>query len=144
MVAPIIVRNPILTLTQLVAGVPTGSPVDVSDDVAKVELAPTIPTSSVQTFSGKYQQAEDVEWAGTASIVVNEDTSTNWTPLVGELVRCKLYDRSELTWYRQFDSEVIFDPGLGGPTAPGGARRSRRAGIPGLSQRRVAPGPGRR
>ena len=71
MVAPIIIRNPILTLTKLVDGTPTGSPVDVSDDVAKVELAPTIPTSTVSTFSGKYQTADDVEWAGTASIVVN-------------------------------------------------------------------------
>lgn len=119
---PIIIRNPIITLTELVDGVPTGSPVDVSEDTSKVELAPTIPTTTVQTFAGKFQQAGDVEWAGTISIVVNEDTSTNWAPLVGSKVRAKVYDRSDLTWYRQFDSEVLFDPGLGGPTAPGAAR----------------------
>lgn len=123
MVAPIIIRNPVATLTKLVDGTPTGTAVDVSDDVAKVELSPTVPTTTVQTFSGKYQQSGDVEWAATASIVVNEDTSTNWAPLVGEMVRVKLYDRgADLTVFRQFDSEILIDPALGGPTEPGAAR----------------------
>lgn len=122
MAAPIIIRNPVATLTQLVAGTPTGSPVDVSDDVSKVELTPSVPTTNVQTFSGKYQQAGDVEWAASATIVVNADTSENWADLVGEQVRVKLYDRSDLTSYRQFDSEILFDPALGGPTQPGQAR----------------------
>lgn len=119
---PIVIRNPIITLTELVAGVPTGAAVDVSEDTSKVELAPTVPTSQVQTFAGKFTQAGDVEWAGTISIVVNEDTSDNWAPLVGSRVRAKVYDRSDLTWYREFDTEVLFDPGLGGPTQPGQAR----------------------
>jgi len=122
MVAPIIIRNPVATLTELVGGTPTGTPVDVSDDVAKVELTPTIPTVTVTTFSGKYQQSDAVEWAATASIVVNEDTSDNWTPLVGSAVRVALYDRGDLTWYRQFDTEVQINPALGGPTGPGAAR----------------------
>lgn len=122
MVAPLIIRNPVATLTKLVAGVETGAAVDVSDDVSKVELTPTIPTSNVQTFSGKYQQTGDTEWAATASIVHNEDLEANWAPLVGESVRVKLYDRADQTIYRTFDSEVIFNPALGGPTQPGQAR----------------------
>lgn len=123
MAAPIIIRNPILSITKLVAGVPTGSPVDVSDDVSKVELTPTIPTSTVSTFSGKYQTADDPEWAGTASIVVNADTGTNWEPLVGSPVQVKLTDRGDtLGTYRQFDSEILFNPALGGPTQPGQPR----------------------
>lgn len=123
MVAPIVIRNPIMTLTQLVAGVPTGSPVDVSDDVASVELTPSIATSDIKTFSGNYQTAEAPTWEGSATIVINEDTSTNWTPLVGETVRAKLYDRgADTTRYRQFDTEILFDPTLGGPTEPGEAR----------------------
>lgn len=123
MAAPIIIRNPIMTLTQLVAGVPTGTPVDVSDDVSVVELTPDIPTTSVKTFSGNYQQAGDADWSCQATIVVNEDTYSNWDPLVGELVRVKLFDRgADATRYRQFDSEVIINPGIGGPTEPGEAR----------------------
>lgn len=122
MTAPLIIRNPIATITKLVDGVETGAAVDVSDDVSKVELTPTLPTTNVQTFSGKYQQAGDPEWAGSVSIVYNEDIEANWTPLVGFPVRVKLYDRQELTTYRTFDSEVLFNPALGGPTQPGQAR----------------------
>lgn len=123
MAAPIIIRNPVLTLTELVAGVPTGTPVDVSDDVQVAELEPDIQTSDVKTFSGTYQQAADPTWSGTLTIVVNEDTYTNWEPLVGKLVRAKLYDRgADTTRYRQFDTEVIINPGIGGPTEPGEAR----------------------
>jgi hypothetical protein len=122
MVAPLIIRNPIATLTKLVAGVESGAAVDVSDDVSKVELTPSLPTSNVQTFSGKYQQTGDVEWAGSATIVHNEDLDANWTPLVGFPVRVKLYDRQDQTVYRTFDSEVVFNPALGGPTQPGQAR----------------------
>lgn len=122
-VAPIIVRNPILTLQELIAGVPTGTAVDVSDDVAVVELSPDIPTSDVKTFSGVYQQAGDPTWSGQASIVVNEDTYTNWEALVGKQVRAKLLDKgADATRYRQFDTEVIFNPGIGGATEPGEPR----------------------
>ena len=123
MAAPIVIRNPILTLTKLVDGTPTGAAVDVSDDVGKVELTPTIPTTTVSTFSGKYVQADDPEWAGTASIVVNADTGTNWAPLVGFRARAALSDRGDAAGtYRQFDTEILFNPALGGPTQPGQAR----------------------
>lgn len=123
MVAPIIIRNPSMTIQELAAGVPTGTPVDVSDDVAVVELEPDIQTSDVKTFSGTYQQAADPTWTGTLTIVVNEDTYSNWQALVGKLVRCKVYDRgADTTRYRQFDSEVVINPGIGGPTEPGEAR----------------------
>lgn len=122
MVAPIIIRNPILSLAPLVDGVP-GTAVDVSDDVSKVELTPTIGTTDVVTFSGTYQSANDPTWAGTASIVVNEDTGANWAPLVGSRVRAQLSDRGDVAGtYRQFDSEILINPGLGGPTQPGQAR----------------------
>lgn len=137
MTAPLIIRDPIATITKLVAGVETGAAVDVSDDVAKVELTPTVPTTNVQTFSGKYQQAGDPEWAGSASIVNNEDLEANWTPLVGFQVRIKLFDRAELTTYRTFDSEILFNPALGGPTAPGAARTFDMA-LPVLSQPTIA------
>jgi hypothetical protein len=121
--APIIIRKPVMTLETLVAGVPTGTPVDVSDDVSKVELTPSIATSDVKTFAGTYQSADEPTWAGSASIVVNDDTSTNWTPLVGQQVRAKLYDRgSDTTRYRQFDTEILIDPTIGGPTEPGNPR----------------------
>jgi hypothetical protein len=123
MVAPIIIRNPVMSLVELVDGTPTGTPVDVSDDVSVVELTPTIPTTDVKTFSGTYQSSGDPTWAGKATIVVNEDTSTNWAGLIGKAVRAKLYDRgADTTRYRQFDTEILFDPTLGGPTEPGTAR----------------------
>lgn len=122
MVAPIIIRNPIMTLTKLVDGTPTGAAIDVSDDVSKLELTPTIPTSNVQTFSGNYQTAGDPTWAAAATIVVNEDTQSNWAPIVGEQVRVKVQDRTDSPAFRTFDSEILFDPAIGGPTQPGQAR----------------------
>src|SRR5687767_3258359 len=77
-VAPIVVRNPILTLQELAAGVPTGTAVDVSDDVSAVSLDPDVPTDDITTFSGTYQSAGDVAWSGEATIVVNVDTYANW------------------------------------------------------------------
>jgi hypothetical protein len=123
MTAPIVIRNPIMSLVELIAGVPTGTPVDVSDDVSKVELTPTIPTTDVKTFSGVYQSSGDPTWVGKATIVVNEDTSSNWGPLIGKTVRAQLFDRgADTTRYRQFDTEILIDPTLGGPTEPGAAR----------------------
>lgn len=121
-VAPIIVRNPVLTLQVLLAGVPTGTAVDVSDDVSAVSLDPDVPTDDVTTFSGTYQSAGDVSWSGEATIVRNVDTYANWDALVGKTVRAKLYDKgADTTRYRQFDTEIVFNPGLGGSTEPGEA-----------------------
>jgi len=122
MVAPIVIRDPVMSIAVLTAGVP-GTYVDVSDDVQALELEPDVPTTDVTTFSGIYQTAGAVSWAATATIVVNADTFTNWETLVGESVRIKVYDRgADTTRYRQFDSEIVFNPGLGGPTEPGEAR----------------------
>lgn len=119
-VAPIVVRNPILTLQELAAGVPTGTAVDVSDDVSSVELEPDVPTDDITTFSGTYQTAGDVTWSGSVTIVRNLDTYANWDALVGKTVRAKLFDKgADATRFRQFDTEVIFNPGLGGTTEPG-------------------------
>lgn len=121
-VAPIVVRNPVLTLQELAAGVPTGTAVDVSDDVSTVELEPDVPTDDITTFSGTYQTAGDATWSGSVTIVRNLDTYANWDALVGKSVRAKLYDKgADMTRYRQFDTEVIFNPGLGGSTEPGEA-----------------------
>lgn len=123
---PIIIRNPTMSIQSLdAAGVPTGTPVDVSPDVAQVALSPTLPTTTVTTFAGKFTATDDPEWGNaTAGIVVNEDTATNWAALVGDRVEVKIFDRAELTWFRRFVSEVIYNPALAGATAPGSARTS--------------------
>lgn len=126
-IAPIIIRKPTMTLTALdpATGVPAGAAVDVSPDVAQVELAPDIPSSTVTTFAGKWTAIDDPEWgSATCGIVVNEDTQANWEPLVGSKVQVQIKDRPELTWYRAFESEVVYNPALAGITQPGQPRTS--------------------
>ena len=123
MVAPIIIRNPTMSLDILTAGTPAGAPVDVSDDVAVLELTPSVTTKDVKTFSGTYQSAGEPTWSGRIKIVVNEDTYSNWDALVGEQVRAKVLDRgADTARYRQFDTEILINPGIGGPTEPGSER----------------------
>lgn len=123
---PIIIRHPTMSVQSLdAAGAPTGSAVDISPDVAQVTLTPTVPQTTITTFAGKFTATDDPEWgAATVGIVVNEDTATNWAPLVGDRVQVKIFDRGELTWWRQFESEIIYNPALAGITQPGSARTS--------------------
>ena len=53
------------------------------------------------------------------SIVVGDDTEDNWTPLVGQKVQAQVFDRGPAASgdkYRAFDTEILFDPSLGGST----------------------------
>jgi hypothetical protein len=102
-------------------------PVDVSEDVAQVTITPTVPSTTVTTFAGKFTATDDPEWGtATVGIVVNEDTAENWSDFVGAgpNVEVQIFDRTELTWYRRFLSEVIYNPALAGVTQPGAARTS--------------------
>ena len=126
-IAPIIIRKPTMFIQALdpATGAPVGTPVDVSPDVAQVELAPEIPSSTVTTFAGKWTAIDDPEWgSATCAIVVNELTQANWEPLVGQTVQVQIKDRPELTWYRQFESEVVYNPAVAGITQPGQPRTS--------------------
>ena len=55
-------------------------------------------------------------------MTVNADTDSNWSPLVGKTVRAELYDRTDATKYRTFDTQINLNPSLYGPTTPGEAR----------------------
>lgn len=127
-IAPIIIRNPTMTLQVLdpTTGDPGLAPaVDVSADVASVEIAPDVPQNTVSTFAGKFTALDDPEWgSATCAIVVNEETNTTWETLVGQKVQVQIKDRPELTWFRQFESEVVYNPALAGITEPGSARTS--------------------
>jgi hypothetical protein len=117
MTRPIIIDHPKLVLMELdAAGAPVGSAVDVSCDVASAELSPEQDIETVSTFCGKYRVMGDPEWSLTLGLVIGVDTSTNWAALVGSSVEVRIYDRQDSTQYRMVESEIPFDPSLGGPT----------------------------
>ncbi len=125
MVAPIIIRNPTMLILPWDATGTPGTPVDVSSDVASVEISPDVPQDVVSTFAGKFTALDEPEWgSATVAIVVNEDTHTTWETLVGSKCQVQIKDRPELTWYRAFDSEIVYNPGLAGITEPGQPRTS--------------------
>lgn len=123
MVAPIIVYRPLLHLQPLdEAGDDDGSPVDVSCDMSSVELTPDTPTTDVKTFCGNFQVPDDIIVGATFEVTVNAETDANWSALVGKRVRAELYDRTDSTKYRTFETQIMLNPSLYGPTTPGEAR----------------------
>lgn len=123
MTAPIIVRNPLLHLQPLDdAGEDDGALVDVSCDMASVELSPETPTVEATTFCGNFTIPDEVSVGATFEVTINADTDANWSAIVGRTVRAELYDRSDATRYRTFDTIVPINPSLYGPTTPGETR----------------------
>lgn len=123
MVAPIIVYRPLLHLQPLDEdGEDDGSPVDVSCDMSSVELTPDTPTTDVTTFCGNFQIPDDVTVGATFGVTVNGETDANWSALVGKRVRAELYDRTDATKFRSFETQIMLNPSLYGPTTPGEAR----------------------
>lgn len=123
MVAPIIVYRPLLHLQPLDEdGEDEGSPVDVSCDMSSVELTVDTPTTDVTTFCGNFQIPDDIIVGATLEVTVNAETDANWSALVGQSVRAELYDRTDATRYRTFNTQINLNPSLYGPTTPGEAR----------------------
>ncbi len=123
MVAPIIIRKPLLHLQPLdEAGADDGALVDVSCDMQSVELTPETPTIDVATFCGNFSVPDEVTIGASFEVAVNVDTDTNWAPLVGKSVRAEVYDRDDASRYRTFDTIVPINPSLYGPTTPGETR----------------------
>ena len=123
MVAPIIVYRPLLHLQPLdEEGEDDGAAVDVSCDMSSVELTPDTPTTDVTTFCGNFQIPDDIIVGATFEVTVNADTDANWSALVGRSVRAELYDRTDATKYRTFNTQIMLNPSLYGPTTPGEAR----------------------
>lgn len=123
MVAPIIVKNPLLHLQPLTdEGADDGALVDVSCDMASVELSPDTPVIDVKTFCGTFSIPDDPAISATFEYTINNDTDANWAAVVGKMVRAELYDRSDASRYRTFDTIVTINPSLYGPTTPGEAR----------------------
>jgi hypothetical protein len=123
MTAPIIVYRPRLWLQPLDEdGVDTGAAIDVSCDMSSVELGVDTPTTDVTTFCGNFQIPGDITVSATLEVTVNPDTDTNWAALVGQRVRAELYDRNDSSRYRTFETQIMLNPSLYGPTTPGEAR----------------------
>jgi hypothetical protein len=116
---PIIIRKPIFRVAPYGVDDILQPPVDLSADVSAVELSPDVAIDTVSTFTGKFRVADEPEWSATISIVVTEDTSTNWAPLVGQKVQAQVFDKGPAATgdrYRAFDTEILLDPSLGGST----------------------------
>ena len=65
---------------------------------------------------------DDITAGATFEVTVNADTDANWSPLVGKRVRAELYDRTDSSKYRTFETQIQLNPSLYGPTTPGEAR----------------------
>jgi hypothetical protein len=123
MTAPIIVYRPLLHLQPLdEAGADDGAAVDVTCDMASVELNVETPTVDVATYCGNFTIPDDINVDATFEVTVNADTDANWSALVGRRVRAELYDRTDATKYRTFETQIMLNPSLYGPTTPGEAR----------------------
>jgi hypothetical protein len=123
MTAPIIVYRPLLHLQPLDEnGDDDGAAVDVSCDMSSVELTVDSPTTDVSTFCGNFQIPDDITVGATFEVTVNADTDSRWAALVGQRVRAELYDRTDSTKYRTFETQIQLNPSLYGPTTPGEAR----------------------
>lgn len=123
MTMPIIVYRPKLHFVALdESGEPDGEPVDVSCDIASVELDVDQPTSAVTTFCGTFQVPGDIEESASLEVTVNAETDARWSPLIGTQVEARVYDRDDSADYRKFTTEIRVNPSLYGPTTPGEAR----------------------
>jgi hypothetical protein len=88
-----------------------------------VELTVDTPTTDVTTFCGNFQVPDDIVVGSTWEVTVNADTNGRWTALVGRRVRAELYDRTDATTYRTFETQINLNPSLYGPTNPGDPRQ---------------------
>jgi len=123
MTAPIIVYRPLLHLQPLdEEGEDDGAAVDVSCDMSSVELTVDTPTTDVSTYCGNFQIPDDITVGATFEVTVNADTDSRWSALVGQRVRAELYDRTDSTKYRTFETQIQLNPSLYGPTTPGEPR----------------------
>jgi len=123
MVAPIIVKNPLLHLQPLTdEGADDGALVDVSCDMSSVEIGIDTPTIEAVTFCGSFSIPDEPTVTATLEVTVNNDTDANWSAIVGKMVRAELYDRTDASRYRTFDTIVPINPSLYGPTKPGETR----------------------
>jgi len=123
MVAPIIVYRPLLHLQPLTAeGAEDGAAVDVSCDMSSVELDPDTPTIDVSTFCGNFQIPDDITVGATMEVTVNDETDSRWAALVGKRVRADLWDRTDSSKHRSFETQIMLNPSLYGPDTPGEAR----------------------
>ena len=123
MVAPIIVYRPLLHLQPLDSeGEEDGAAVDVSCDMNRMELSPDTPTTDVETFCGNFQIPGEITVGATFGVTVNDETDSRWSALVGKRVRADLWDRTDATKYRSFETQIMLNPSLYGPTDPGEAR----------------------
>lgn len=115
MAKPLIIRRPKLLIQPIDAsGAPVGTAVDVSSDVRSVELSPDQSIDSVSTFAGTFTTSADTVIACTVEGILSAISRTTWPALVGTSVEVQLYDRSDSTDYRTFESEIPFDPSLYG------------------------------
>lgn len=121
---PIIIKDPMLHFQAVdAAGDPTAAPaVDVSEDVTKVEIAFSQDIGNIVTFTGSFKIPGEVISSCTISCVITPDTETNWSPLLGQTVEARVYDRADATKYRAFLTQLDVDPSLYGSTTPGEAR----------------------
>lgn len=123
MAAPIVVYRPILHLQPLTElGADDGAAVDVSCDIGSVELSPDAPVVDVSTFCGNFTIPEDITVGATIGFVISDDSDANWAPLVGRRCRAELWDTNNATRYRTFETQVMLNPSLYGPTTPGEPR----------------------
>jgi len=124
MTAPIIVYRPLLHLQPLDEdGDDDGAAVDVSCDMSSVELTVDTPTTDVTTFCGNFQVPDDIVVGSTWEATINAETNGRWTALVGRRVRAELYDRTDASTYRTFETQIMLNPSLYGPTNPGDPRQ---------------------
>lgn len=120
---PIVVYRPKLLLQPLTElGADDGAAVEVSCDVGSVELNVDTPTIDISTFCGNFTTPDDITTSCTIGFVISDDSDANWSPLVGKRVRAELYDRQDATRFRKFETQVMLNPSLYGPTTPGEAR----------------------
>lgn len=123
MVAPIVVYRPKLILQPLDENLNfDGASVDVSCDMSSVELTVDTPTADVSTFCGHFTIPDDPVPGATFEFTINADTDDNWSALVGKTVEAQVYDKETDTRYRKFQTTVLINPSLYGPTTPGESR----------------------
>jgi hypothetical protein len=132
---PLIIRNPKLVLQPLdAAGAAQGTPVDVSSDVRTCEIAPDQSIDSVSTFVGTFTTMADTKFTCTVEGILSVDSRTLWPDLVGQPVKVQLYDRTDSVDYREFESEIPFDPSLFGTDDAEGQVREWSMELPVLSE----------
>lgn len=134
MAKPLIIRNPKLMIQKLDAtGAPVGTAVDVSSDVRTFEIAPDQTIDHVSTFAGKFTTMAETSFTSTVEGILSVDSRTTWPTLVGVPCEIQVFDRTDSTEYRSFESEIPFDPSLFGTDDAEGQTREWTMELPVLS-----------